>query len=195
MTYIKDPLQKDSLKSLNEKERKAHARRIVEALLFSSAEPLTLQKICEILMTFYPYSEHDTKSILLDLQESYQNDHHAFQLDEIAGGYILRTSSTFSPYIDRLKGQRRTEKLSQAGIEVLAIISHKQPIARAAIEAIRGVDSSGILHTLLERELIQIIGRQDVPGRPSLYSVTDKFLHYFGLKSLSEINKIISKQE
>ncbi|MDR3625055.1 MAG: SMC-Scp complex subunit ScpB [Chlamydiales bacterium] len=180
----------NSLKDLNEKERKQHAKRVIEALLFSSSDPLSLQKIHEILQDFYPYSEIETKEFINLLKENYTHHQHAFQLDEIAGGYILRTSTAFSPYIEKLRGHKRTEKLSQAGIETIAIIAHKQPIARSAIEAIRGVDSSGILHTLLEKELIEIVGKQEVPGRPSLYGVTKKFLHYFGIKSIQELDSL-----
>lgn len=170
-----------------EKEQKNLAKRIVEALLFSSHEPISFQKLREILETklvFKPKFLHD---ILEDLQEEYIDQNRAFRLEEVAQGYVLKTCIEYAFFIDELHRNKRTEKLSLAASEVLAIIAYKQPITRPQIESIRGVDSSGTLQSLLERELVQEAGKLEAPGRPTLYQVTERFLLHFGLKDLKEL--------
>jgi segregation and condensation protein B len=167
-----------------------HVKRVVEALLFSSNEPLPFQKIKEITDTIHEFPPRVIKNILENLQDEYFSQQRAFRLEEIAQGYVLRTREEYSPYIEQIGRNKRTEKLSHASAEVLAIIAYKQPITRPQIDAIRGVDSSGTIFNLLERQLIQPVGKLEAPGRPTLYGITKDFLKHFGLKDLNELPKI-----
>jgi segregation and condensation protein B len=170
-----------------EKFIRQHAKRIIEALLFSSAEPLSFTKIREIVDTFHPLKPTQLRNLILELQQDYLSQQRAFRLEEIAQGFLLRTCEEYSPFIDSLFRNKRTEKLSQASAEVLAIIAYRQPITRPQIEAIRGVDSSGIMQNLLERQLIEPVGRLEAPGRPNLYGITKEFLSHYGLKDLKDL--------
>ncbi len=163
------------------------AKQIIEALLFSSAEPLPLEKIHEIIQSFHPFTLIEVKELLTSIKEKYAREDQALQLDEVSNAFILRTKLIFRPYIEKLKGIKRQEKLSMAAYEVLAIISHKQPITRASIDAIRGVDSSNIVYSLIDKELIHSMGKEESLGRPTLYGVTSKFLSHFGLKNLEDL--------
>ena len=162
--------------------KKREIERIVEALLFASSQPLSLTKIKEIIESTYPIKSTELQQVLSQLKETYENENRGFQLDEIAEGFLLRTVNDLFPYVELLHKDRRGEKLSKAAMEVLAIIAFKQPITRAQIESIRGVDSSGTLHSLQERGLIEITGRLETPGRPSQFGLTKGFLKHFGLK-------------
>ncbi len=170
-------LEVEELTSLQRQEMK----RIIEALLFASSEPLPLKKIHQIVKSYTEVSLGTLAVLLDELAEDYREERRAFKLEEIAGGFILRTYPQYHTYLRQLFPNRGKERLSQAALEVLAIIAFRKPITRAEIESIRGVDCSGMIHTLLERELVEITGRLEVPGRPSLYSVTRKFLLHFGL--------------
>lgn len=167
-----------------------HIKRVIEALLFVSSEPLPFHKIREITDTIHPLPPKILRSLLQTLHDEYMVQQRAFRLEEIAQGFILRTREEFSPFIELLGRNKRTEKLSQAAAEALAIIAYKQPITRPQIDAIRGVDSSGIICNLLERQLIQPLGKLEVPGRPTLYGITKEFLHHFGLKDIKELQHL-----
>lgn len=175
---------------LKDKKEEAHVKRIIEALLFSSNAPVSFNKIQEIVDEFYALKPRAIREILQGLTEEYIVQDRAFRLEQIAEGYILRTCQELSPYIELMHRNRRTEKLSQAAAEVLAIIAYRQPITRPQIDAIRGVDSSGTLYSLMERELIEPVGKLDAPGRPSLYGTTKNFLHYFGFKDVKDLPRI-----
>lgn len=162
-------------------------KRIIEALLFASSEPLSFQKIREVTDTVHPLKPQALREILAELQREYFLQKRSFALEEIAEGFLLRTREEYSPYIEMLLRNKRTEKLSQAAAEVLAIIAYKQPITRPQIEAIRGVDSSGTIHNLLERQLIEPVGKLEAPGRPTLYRITQDFLKHFGLRDIREL--------
>lgn len=164
-----------------------HIKNIIEALLFSHSDPLSFQKIREVTDTVYPLKPRVIREILLELQREYMSQKRSFQLEEIAEGFLLRTCEEYSPYIELLLHNKRAEKLSQAAAEVLAIIAYKQPITRPQIDAIRGVDSSGTLHNLLERQLIEPVGKLEVAGRPTLYSITKDFLKHFGMRDLKDL--------
>ena len=172
-----------------EHENKELAKRIIEGLLFSASEPVSLRKLKEILSTLHPFSHSDVKELIHLLKEEYVEQNRAFQIEEIAKGYVLRTCEEYNHYIQLLLKHSRPDRLSHAALEVLAIISYKQPITRPQIDQIRGVDSSGIIHTLLDRQLIEPCGKLEVPGRPTLYSVTLHFLQHFGLKDRSDLPK------
>ncbi|MEI8125051.1 MAG: SMC-Scp complex subunit ScpB [Parachlamydiaceae bacterium] len=170
-----------------EKFIRQHAKRIIEALLFSSSEPLSFTKIREIVDSFQPLKPRLLRDLIIELQQEYLSQQRAFRIEEIADGFLLRTCEEYSPFVDLIHRNKRTEKLSQASAEVLAIIAYRQPITRPQIEAIRGVDSSGILQNLLERQLIEPTGKLEAPGRPTLYGTTKDFLQHFGLRSAEEL--------
>lgn len=156
---------------------------ILEALLFVSEAPLPLPRIVELLEG---YSRAEVSQLLADLQERCrQRDRGVFVL-EVAGGYRLQTKPEAAPWIQRLRGSRPV-RLSKPALETLAIIAYKQPITKPEIEAIRGVAIDGVLKTLVERDLIRILGRKPEVGRPILYGTSRSFLEYFGFKDLSEL--------
>lgn len=172
-----------------EKFFRQHAKRIIEALLFASSDPIPFNKIREVIDSFHAYKPRVLREIIESLQQEYLSQQRAFRLEEIAQGFILRSCEEYSSYIELLYRNKRTEKLTQAAAEVLAIIAYRQPITRPQIEAIRGVDSSGIIQNLLERQLIESVGRLESPGRPTLYGITTDFLKHFGLRDLQELQK------
>ncbi|MBA3722658.1 MAG: SMC-Scp complex subunit ScpB [Parachlamydiaceae bacterium] len=164
-----------------------HVKRVIEALLFASNDPIPLLKIREITETIAPLKPRKLRQIIEELQQEYLTQKRAFKLEEIAQGYVLRTHEEYAPYIELHYRQRRGEKLSYAATEVLAIIAYRQPITRPQIDAIRGVDSSGTVAQLLERNLIEPVGKLEAPGRPMLYATTKEFLKHFGLKDITEL--------
>lgn len=173
-----------------EKFTRQYAKRIMEALFFSSCDPISFTKIREIVDTFQPLKPRVLRDLINELQQEYLSQQRAFRLEEIADGFLLRTCEDYSAYIDLLQRNKRTEKLSQASAEVLAIIAYKQPITRPQIEAIRGVDCSGIVQNLLERQLIEPAGRLEAPGRPTLYTTTSGFLQHFGLRNIDDLAQV-----
>lgn len=170
-----------------EKQFKTHIKRVIEALLFAGSDPISFDKIREVTDTIQQLKPRFLREIIEQLQHEYIAQNRAFRLEEIAQGFILRTCEELSPYIDVMHRNKRTEKLSHPSAEVLAIIAWKQPITRPQIEAIRGVDCSGIIYSLLERQLIEPMGRMEAPGRPTLYGITKDFLKHFGLRDLNEL--------
>lgn len=164
-----------------------HVKKVIEALLFACPDPLPLQKIREVIDTVCPLRPRQIRQILEELKQDYLSHQRAFRLEEIAQGYLIRTHEEYAPYLEILHRHRRSEKLSPAATEVLAIIAYRQPITRPQIDAIRGVDSSGSLMQLLERQLVEAIGKLEAPGRPTLYATSKEFLKHFGLKDLSEL--------
>jgi len=156
---------------------------IIESLLFAAEAPIQLKKIHEV---FPDVSLKELREILEKLKEEYKTLNRSFFLREVAEGYQLCTKPEYAGWIRKLK-KSRPSRLSPATMETLAIIAYKQPITRAEIEQIRGVDTAGILRSLLEKKLIKITGRKDVPGRPLLYGTTSKFLTMFGLKGLKDL--------
>lgn len=160
---------------------------IVEALLFTASEPVALQRLREAVASYHPVTLEGLRTALDTLKGEYESQKRAFALEELAEGYILRTRPHLAPYLEAFVGEKRLEKLSPAATEVLAIIAYRQPITRPQVEALRGIDCSGVIHTLLERQLIATAGRLEAPGRPSLFVTTKQFLVYYGLKSLKEL--------
>jgi len=165
----------------------SEVKRIVEALLFASGEPVSLSKIREIVESTHPITVRELKVLIEMMQEEYKDQNRAFCLENIADGYVLRTAPTYSPYVKLLFANKRKERLSQAALETLAIIAYKQPVTKAQIELIRGVDCSGVLQHLQERALIEVVDRLEAPGRPGLFATTKEFLKHFGLNSLSDL--------
>lgn len=157
---------------------------IVEALLFASGEPLSVDRLVGVVEGA---SRPEIKEVLQSLQFDYASADRGLQLVEVAGGYQITTRPDCAPWIRRLERAKAGAKLSRSAMETLAIIAYKQPLVRAEIEQIRGVDTAGVLRTLLDRRLIRIVGRKDVPGRPIMYGTTRQFLQAFGLKDLADL--------
>ena len=157
---------------------------ILEALLFMAAEPLPMNRIVSLLGTV---PKPQIQEALVKLKEDYARAGRGLDLVEIAGGYRIVTKPDYAPWIKRLEKVKAPAKLSRSALESLAIIAYKQPIVRAEIEQIRGVETSGVLRTLLERKLVRIVGRKEEPGRPIMYGTTKFFLEHFGLRDLSQL--------
>jgi segregation and condensation protein B len=165
---------------------------LIEAALFAADEPLPLRRLAAVVGT------DDTaalESALGRLRSSYDVDGSAFQIEEIAGGFQLLTPPEFHPWLVRFERSGQALRLSAAARETLAIIAYRQPIMRADIESVRGVQVSDILHHLMEKGLVRIAGRHDSLGRPVLYGTTRKFLQIFGLKSLAELPGVQTLRE
>jgi segregation and condensation protein B len=161
-------------------------KKIVQALVFVSDKPLTIEQVKEVTGS----EAADIRQCFAELGESYAAAQSGFLLKEIAGGWQFVTDSEMAPYIRTYVQHRDQKKLSGAGLETLSIIAYKQPITRAEIEYIRGVNVDGSMKTLLEKGLVKISGRKEVPGRPLLYSTTKFFLDHFGLAGLRELPKL-----
>ena len=159
---------------------------VVEAVLFASDEPLTPNRLADIVGA----SVKQIRQHINNLNEKYQANNSAFRIEEIAGGYQLLTLSSYNPWLKKLLRVRSDSKLSPASLETLAIIAYKQPVIRADIEAIRGVAVGEIVRSLMYKGLAKIVGRAEVLGRPMLYGTTKKFLEVFGLNTLKDLPKI-----
>jgi segregation and condensation protein B len=159
----------------------------VESLLFASNEPVSFQKLRDAIATYYPVTPPALREAITTLAASYEQQGRSFLLQEIAQGYVLRTRAPFAPYVEALCGEKRSEKLSPAANEVLAIIAYRQPITRPQIEALRGVECGGVIHTLLERQLISPAGKLEAPGRPTLFATTKYFLQHYGLHTINDL--------
>ena len=158
-------------------------KNIIESLLFVADEPLNVERLKKII----PQTDsRQIRQAMSDLASEYDARKTSFYLSEVAGGYQLRTRPAYTEWIRRLV-QPKPARLSRAALETLAIIAYKQPVLRSDIEHIRGVDSGGVLRLLMERKLIRILGRKEIPGRPLIYATTKLFLEVFGLKDLKEL--------
>jgi segregation and condensation protein B len=156
---------------------------VIESLLFASENPLSPDQIKEVLGEV---SKKEIRRLLSELKEDYERTERGFSLMEVAEGFQFRTRPQHAEWIKRLK-KTKPLALSRPALETLAIIAYKQPIVRTDVENIRGVDSGGVLRTLLERKLIRILGKKDVPGKPLVYGTSQQFLEMFGLKNLSSL--------
>lgn len=161
---------------------------IIDALIFAADTPLSLQKIKQLLDEGGQdgVSLRDIRQAIEEINQDNKIQRRGFFLQEVAGGYQFRTRPNYAPWVKRLK-KAKPFRLTQPTLETLAIIAYRQPIIRAEIEKIRGVDSGGVIKTLLERGLIKIMGRKNVAGRPFLLGSTGRFLEVFGLEKLSDL--------
>jgi len=164
----------------------AELKAIVEALIFASPDPLTLKAMCKVLDS---EPKEDVHAALVELKQDYERP-GGLQLVEVAGGFQIVTRSDLHEWVRRLFHERSTQKLTAQGLETLAVIAYKQPITALEIGEIRGVNTSGVLNTLLERHLIKIVGRKPVVGRPFMYATTREFLIRFGLNDLSDLPRV-----
>src|SRR5687767_506397 len=164
----------------------AEVKAVVEALIFASPEPITPKMLFRLLAE---EPKEDVTAAIQALKADYDS-RPGLQLVEVAGGYQIVTRPQLHEWVRRLFHERSTQKLTVQGLETLAVIAYKQPITALEIGEIRGVNTSGVLSTLLERHLIKIVGRKNVVGRPFLYATTKEFLIRFGLKDLNDLPRI-----
>jgi segregation and condensation protein B len=157
---------------------------IVEALLFASDAPLGAPDIARIDERL---DEDTVEAVIQELRSEYEETERAFQIYEVAGGYQLLTRPDFATYLERYETVPQPAKLSAPALETLAIISYRQPIGRGEVEEIRGVGSSSALKTLLDRGLVEVVGRGEGLGRPLLYGTSTRFLEHFGFRSLEDL--------
>lgn len=160
---------------------------VIEALLFSSDRPLTLEQIKGALDNI---EAGEIRKTIEDLRFEYENNNRGVRIIEVAGGFQMITAPTFVSFLRKLYKQHRIEKLSTAALETLAIIAYKQPLTRLEIESIRNVNVDGMIKNFLDKGIIRISGRKKAPGRPRVYGTTRQFLEHFGLRSLDELPKI-----
>ncbi len=158
---------------------------VVEAVLFSSDRPVSVSELIEVLGG--GTGKDEIEDSVKALEQKYRETGRSFEVAHVAGGYQLVTVPAFAPWIRKFLKIRKAERLSRAALETLSIIAYRQPATRLEVEAIRGVNVDGVLHGLLERRLVRVMGRKKVVGRPLLYGTTNDFLEYFGLSSLSEL--------
>ena len=167
-------------------------RSAIEALLFVSTNPLSLDKLKGIFEEAPPAQ---IEAQIQGLRREYDERGAGIMLVEIAGGYQLATRPENASWIRKFKSVKLSSKLSKPALETLAIVAYKQPITRMEVETIRGVNIGGIMRNLMERRLVKIVGKKDVPGKPMLYGTTLEFLQYFGLKDLSALPTLKEFQE
>lgn len=159
-------------------------KKIIETLLFITDRPVKPGRIADVVETA---DARRVREIIRELQEEYASQGRAVQIVELGGGFQMSTKSEYGRWVRRLYNEKMTTKLSNAALETLAIVAYKQPITRAEMEAIRGVDVAGPLERLLERALVRVVGKKDTVGRPMVYGTTDEFLRMFGLNKISEL--------
>ena len=160
---------------------------IFEAILFVSKRPVTIKELKKLCPEGVKLKESEIAAIIEELKIEYIQSNRSFRIIEIAEGYQMRTSPDFASYISKFFQLDKTESLSQPALETLAIIAYRQPITKATIEGVRGVDSTGIIKSLYDKGLVKIAGRIEIPGRPFIYGTTEKFLEHFGLKSIDDL--------
>ncbi len=173
--------------------------RVIEALLFSAQKPLSIREIATAIKgakdepspnEFSRVREAEVAAALEQLKSEYIEQERAFQLIEKAEGWQLVTDPQYSQWVRQLFPAPKPARLSAPALETLAIIAYRQPITRADVEAVRGVNIDGVLQTLMERALVKIAGRAEIPGRPLLYETTQFFLDHFGLRNLEELPNV-----
>ncbi len=168
-------------------------KRLVEALIFAAKEPLTFKQMKDIYEGEGPQSylrqldAEEVEGCIQELNAEYEQSDKPYRIVKIAGGYQFATLASYADWIGRLYKEQGRRKLSQSGIESLAIIAYKQPVTKADIESIRGVNCDYVLKTLLEKELVTVVGRAHAPGRPLLYGTTREFLRHFGLNEITDL--------
>ena len=163
----------------------------IEALIFATEHPITIAEIKSVLDATFE-SEFETEEILrgiTDLKSRYAEPQFSFEIIEIAGGYQFLTKPAFHNSVGMYLKQTTKKRLSQAALETLSIVAYKQPVSKSELEQIRGVSCDYAIQKLLEKELVEILGRSDAPGRPLVYGTSEKFMDYFGIKSLKDLPK------
>lgn len=170
---------------------RAEQRRIVEALVLASPEPIAPARLAAIVPNCTPAT---ARELVAELNAEYESAGRGFEIREVGGAYQLRTRPELAEFVHELQ-PKRTQRLSRASLETLSVIAYKQPITRAEVEHVRGVDAGAVVRTLLERDLIRIAGHREIPGRPMLYATTKRFLQLFGLSSLEDLPSLRDLRE
>ena len=164
---------------------------VIESLLFVAEHPLTLDRLCSILEE---YERRDIASAVDEIIADYREGERGIYLAEVAGGWQFRSRPENADFLRRLS-RGRPYRFSQSSLETLAIIAYRQPITRVEVEYLRGVDSGGVLKTLLEKKMVRILGKKDVPGRPLIYGTSREFLEVFSLRDLASLPTLKEVQE
>jgi segregation and condensation protein B len=164
----------------------------IEAILFVAGNPLSLDRLKGL---FEDVEQERIEAQLASLGREYDDRGAGIMLAEVAGGHQIATRPEHAPWIRKFKSVKVSSKLSRPALETLAIVAYKQPITRTEVEAIRGVNIGGIMRNLMERRLVKIVGKKDVPGKPMMYGTTPEFLQYFGMKDLSSLPTLKEFQE
>lgn len=162
-------------------------RSAIEALLFASEKPLTIEQARNCLDNL---DAVQVRNILEDLKSEYEQANRGMRIIEVAGGFQMITATNFAPFLKKLFKARHVERLSKPALESLAIIAYKQPLTKLEIESLRNVNVDGVMKSLLDKNLIRTCGRKKAPGRPFVFGTTRQFLEYFGLKSLEDLPKM-----
>jgi segregation and condensation protein B len=170
-------------------------REIIEALLFATDEPLTVRQVIDIFGILdegekpASVTPDGVLAAIEELNGDYERTGRTVRIVKVAGGYQFATKPEFAPWLGKMLREKSKRKLSVSALETLAVVAYKQPVTKPEIETIRGVNADYVLHTLLERSLVAIVGRAATPGRPLLYGTTKDFLKHFGVNDLSELPK------
>ena len=175
-------------------KKQAEPRAIIEAVLLTSTDPVSSGRLVSLLSD-YSFSNRDIRNLIEELNDEYSQGTRSFHIIEIGGGFQIATRENFGPWLRKFHNNPNQVRLSQAGLESLAIVAFKQPITRIEIDAIRGVNSGGVIQTLMELKLIRIVGRSEGVGKPMLLGTTRDFLMHFGLKSLVDLPKAKELEE
>ncbi len=164
----------------------------IEALIFTAEQPIPLKEIRTCLQETFQtkFKSEELETVLQNLIKKYEDDNFSFEIIEIAEGYQFLTKGAYHNTVGTMLKQRTKKRLSRAALETLSIIAYKQPVPKSEMEKIRGVSCDYSIQKLLEKELIAITGRSDGPGRPLLYGTSEKFMDYFGIKSIKDLPKI-----
>jgi segregation and condensation protein B len=168
-----------------------HLAQQIEALIFTAEQPISVQEMKTCMEDLFEakIKEEDLAAAIVELQERYAQETYAIEILEIAGGFQFMTKPAFHPVVGQYLRQTTKKRLSRAAMETLSIIAYKQPVTKSEMEKIRGVSCDYAVQKLLEKELVDIKGRSDGPGKPLLYGTSEKFMDYFGLKNLGELPK------
>lgn len=177
----------EDIEPLEPEEYETTLETVIEAVLFASDEPLTPKRLVDIAEAG---SVKQIRQCVRDLNRKYKQGGFSFRIEKIAGGFQMMTLPAFNPWLSKLIKVRTDNKLSPAALETLAVVSYKQPIIRADVEAIRGVASGEVIRNLMYKGLVKIVGLAEILGRPMLYGTTKKFLDVFGLASLKDLPKV-----
>ena len=164
-----------------------NAKSVIEALLFASDKPVTLEQIRKILDNL---DASEIKALIDELKSEYEQGARGMRIVEVAGGWQMNTAAPFVAFLRKLFKDRQAERLSRPALESLAIIAYKQPLTRREIEDLRNVNVDGVMKSLADKNLIRICGRKKIPGRPFVYGTTKEFLLHFGLNSLEDLPKM-----
>ncbi len=167
-------------------------KQIVEAVIFSTPEPVSLSGLKIVISAKsggYEPEDQELLDVIDELNQAYEAGNHSFRIKPVAGGFSFATKEEFYPWLEHIQHENAFRKISQTALETLAIIAYKQPVTKPEVDHIRGVDSGYVVRQLLEKGLIDIAGRNETPGRPLLYKTSNGFLRHFGLNSIEELPK------